>query len=171
MTVTKSDIVGRYNFNKASGAPILITPEVSKLLRGLLRMTLQRAADASSIKRTQLLHFENDNRPLSKRSKRWLQSMFESAGAEFFVGQGKLYVSLNGQSVISFGDKAEELKELPLGDDSRILRYDAGLSQNELALISGVPQCRISAIENNRPRKFYLADQVAIKQALTANFD
>lgn len=172
MSVAKSDIASRYLFNKTSDAPILITPEASILLRGLLRLTLQRAADASSIKRTHLLHFEDDNRPLSTCSKRWLQSMFESAGAEFFMGQGKLYVLLNNEEVISQGEVSDKFKNLPIGHHCREERYaregsnGGHLSQKALARISGIPQCRISAIENHRPEKFYLADQLALRRVL-----
>ncbi len=163
MSISKAEIHDRYSLNKIGDSPILITPEASKLLRGLLRLTLQRTADFSSIKRNQLEHFENEGRPLSSRNKRWLQSMFESAGAEFFTGQGQLHVRLNGQAVINFGEKDESLRDLPIGQGCRAERRKRKWSQNRTAEFSGVSQVRISAIENRRKDKFYLADQLALK--------
>jgi len=164
MSIAKSDTSSAYRANKATDADILISPEASKLLRGLLRLTLQRAADGASVKKNRLEHFEKEGRPLSIRDRRWLQSMFESAGAEFFMGQGELHVHLEGRPVAEFGKRAQYLCHLPSGLEAKNSRYARGLSQDDLAYLSTVPQCRISAIENCRTKKFYLADQIEIKK-------
>jgi transcriptional regulator with XRE-family HTH domain len=46
--------------------------------------------------------------------------------------------------------KAKKLVDVSVGESVRILREFQGLSQNELARISGIPQSTISAIENDR---------------------
>jgi transcriptional regulator with XRE-family HTH domain len=40
--------------------------------------------------------------------------------------------------------------EVSVGESVRIVRELQGLSQNELARLTGIPQATISAIENNR---------------------
>ena len=45
---------------------------------------------------------------------------------------------------------AERQVEVSVGESVRILRELQGLSQNQLAEISGIPQSTISAIENDR---------------------
>jgi transcriptional regulator with XRE-family HTH domain len=40
--------------------------------------------------------------------------------------------------------------EVSVGESVRIIRELQGMSQNELAKVSGIPQSTISAIENNR---------------------
>ncbi len=46
--------------------------------------------------------------------------------------------------------KATKTVEVSIGNSVRILRELQGLSQNELALISGIPQSTLSAIEHDR---------------------
>jgi len=46
--------------------------------------------------------------------------------------------------------KAKKLVEVSVGKSVRILRELQELSQNELSKVAGLPQARISAIENNR---------------------
>jgi transcriptional regulator with XRE-family HTH domain len=46
--------------------------------------------------------------------------------------------------------KAKKLVDVSVGESVRILREFQGLSQNELARSSGIPQSTISAIENDR---------------------
>lgn len=48
--------------------------------------------------------------------------------------------------------KAQTRLELTTGDSVRILRELQALSQNELAVLTGIPQSTLSAIENNRVR-------------------
>jgi transcriptional regulator with XRE-family HTH domain len=40
--------------------------------------------------------------------------------------------------------------EVPVGESVRIIRELQGMSQNQLARLSGIPQSTISAIENDR---------------------
>ena len=47
---------------------------------------------------------------------------------------------------------ARKRAEVSVGESVRILRELQGLSQNQLAQLSGVPQATLSAIENNRVR-------------------
>ena len=47
---------------------------------------------------------------------------------------------------------AKKRTEVSVGESVRILRELQGLSQNQLAELSGVPQATISAIENDRVR-------------------
>jgi len=47
---------------------------------------------------------------------------------------------------------AKKRAEVSVGESVRILRELQGLSQNQLAELSGVPQATLSAIENNRVR-------------------
>lgn len=47
---------------------------------------------------------------------------------------------------------ARKRAEVSVGESVRILRELQGLSQNQLAGLSGVPQATLSAIENNRVR-------------------
>ncbi len=46
--------------------------------------------------------------------------------------------------------KAKKTVEVSIGNSVRILRELQGLSQNELALISGIPQSTLSAIEHDK---------------------
>jgi len=46
--------------------------------------------------------------------------------------------------------KAKKMVEVSVGESVKILRELQGLSQNELAEITGIPQSTISAIENDR---------------------
>lgn len=46
--------------------------------------------------------------------------------------------------------KAKKMVEVSVGESVKILRELQGLSQNELAGITGIPQSTISAIENDR---------------------
>ena len=46
--------------------------------------------------------------------------------------------------------KATRTVEVSVGESVRILRELQGLSQNDLAGLTGIPQSTISAIENNR---------------------
>lgn len=46
--------------------------------------------------------------------------------------------------------KAKRSIEVSVGDSVRIIRELQELSQNELAVLAGIPQSTISAIENNR---------------------
>ena len=46
--------------------------------------------------------------------------------------------------------KAKKSIEVSVGESVRILREFQGLSQNELARLTGIPQSTISAIENDR---------------------
>ncbi len=48
--------------------------------------------------------------------------------------------------------KAKKSIEVSVGESVRILREFQGLSQNELARLTGIPQSTISAIENDRVR-------------------
>lgn len=47
---------------------------------------------------------------------------------------------------------ARKRAEVSVGESVRILRELQGLSQNQLADLSGVPQATLSAIENDRVR-------------------
>jgi transcriptional regulator with XRE-family HTH domain len=47
---------------------------------------------------------------------------------------------------------AKKRTEVSVGESVRILRELQGLSQNQLAQLSGVPQATLSAIENDRVR-------------------
>lgn len=55
-----------------------------------------------------------------------------------------------GESSMSEYRTAERQVEVSVGESVRILRELQGLSQNQLAEISGIPQSTISAIENDR---------------------
>ncbi len=46
--------------------------------------------------------------------------------------------------------KAEKTVDVSVGDSVRIIRELQGLSQNQLAGLTGIPQSTISAIENDR---------------------
>jgi transcriptional regulator with XRE-family HTH domain len=46
--------------------------------------------------------------------------------------------------------KAKKLVEVSVGESLKILREFQGLSQNELAELTNIPQSTISAIENDR---------------------
>jgi transcriptional regulator with XRE-family HTH domain len=46
--------------------------------------------------------------------------------------------------------KAKKNIDLSIGESVRIVRELQGLSQNDLAKLTGIPQSTISAIENNR---------------------
>ena len=46
--------------------------------------------------------------------------------------------------------KAKKNIEVTVGESVRIIRELQGLSQNDLAELTGIPQSTISAIENNR---------------------
>lgn len=46
--------------------------------------------------------------------------------------------------------KAKKRVDISVGESVKILRELQGLSQNELAELTGIPQSTISAIENNR---------------------
>lgn len=181
MAALLSQAFSRYVANKADNEPVLITPESSKLLRGLLRLTLQAAADGSSVKKNQLDRFEREGHSLSPRDGRWLQSMFEAAGAEFSMGQGSLQVTLKGEPVIIQGELAARLQNLPTGTQSTYARHvrkgiekpDAGprwsikehLSQKDVARLAGISPGKVSAIENNRHSKYHLADVLDLKKA------
>lgn len=47
---------------------------------------------------------------------------------------------------------AKKRAEVSVGESVRIVRELQGLSQNQLAKLSGVPQATLSAIENDRVR-------------------
>ena len=53
---------------------------------------------------------------------------------------------------IKMGDfkKAKKTVEVSIGNSVRLLRELQALSQNELALISGIPQSTLSAIEHDK---------------------
>ena len=46
--------------------------------------------------------------------------------------------------------KAKKLVDVSVGESVRILRELQEMSQNELAVLTGIPQSTISAIENDR---------------------
>ena len=46
--------------------------------------------------------------------------------------------------------KARKIIEVSVGESVKIIRELQGLSQNQLAKMSGIPQSTISAIENDR---------------------
>lgn len=46
--------------------------------------------------------------------------------------------------------KAKKTIDVSVGDSVRIIRELQGLSQNQLAEMTGIPQSTLSAIENNR---------------------
>jgi len=46
--------------------------------------------------------------------------------------------------------KAKKMVKVSVGESVKILREFQGISQNELAEITGIPQSTISAIENDR---------------------
>lgn len=48
--------------------------------------------------------------------------------------------------------RAKKSVDVSVGESLRILRELQGLSQNELAALTGIPQSTISAIENDRVR-------------------
>jgi transcriptional regulator with XRE-family HTH domain len=52
---------------------------------------------------------------------------------------------------------AKKRAEVTVGESVRILRELQGLSQNQLAELSGIPQATLSAIENDRVRLGMLA--------------
>ncbi len=47
---------------------------------------------------------------------------------------------------------AKKRADVSVGESVRILRELQGLSQNQLAALSGIPQATLSAIENDRVR-------------------
>jgi len=47
---------------------------------------------------------------------------------------------------------AKKRTEVSVGESVRIIRELQGLSQNDLAQLSGIPQATLSAIENDRVR-------------------
>jgi transcriptional regulator with XRE-family HTH domain len=47
---------------------------------------------------------------------------------------------------------AKKRAEVSVGESVRIIREFQGLSQNDLAQLSGIPQATLSAIENDRVR-------------------
>jgi transcriptional regulator with XRE-family HTH domain len=47
---------------------------------------------------------------------------------------------------------AKRRAEVSVGESVRIIREFQGLSQNDLAQLSGIPQATLSAIENDRVR-------------------
>jgi transcriptional regulator with XRE-family HTH domain len=47
---------------------------------------------------------------------------------------------------------AKKRAEVAVGESVRIIRELQGLSQNDLAKLSGIPQATLSAIENDRVR-------------------
>lgn len=55
-----------------------------------------------------------------------------------------------GRSEMSEFRQAKKRIEVTVGESVKIIRELQGLSQNELARISGIPQSTISAIENDR---------------------
>jgi len=46
--------------------------------------------------------------------------------------------------------KAKKTTDVSVGDSVRIIRELQELSQNQLAVLTGIPQSTLSAIENNR---------------------
>lgn len=48
--------------------------------------------------------------------------------------------------------KAQKTVEVSVGESVRIIRELQGLSQNQLATLTGIPQSTLSAIENDRIR-------------------
>lgn len=48
--------------------------------------------------------------------------------------------------------RAKKRAEVSVGESVRIIRELQGLSQNDLAQLSGIPQATLSAIENDRVR-------------------
>ncbi len=170
MSTLRAHVAEFHRTSKNSDAPLLVTPEASKLLRGLLRLTLQATADAAGIKRNRLKNFEDEGRPLSARDHRWLQAAFESAGAEIFMGQGKLQVTLDGEAIIENGERAEALLEPLTGSQCVDERWFREWSQVYMTSVySGVPQCRISALERSRSKGYFLADQVALQSTFDAH--
>lgn len=55
-----------------------------------------------------------------------------------------------GRSEMSEFRQAKKRIEVTVGESVKIIRELQGLSQNELARMSGIPQSTISAIENDR---------------------
>jgi transcriptional regulator with XRE-family HTH domain len=55
-----------------------------------------------------------------------------------------------GRNDMSDFKPAEKRVEVSVGESVRIIRELQGMSQNDLAKISGIPQSTISAIENDR---------------------
>ena len=57
-----------------------------------------------------------------------------------------------GESDVKDFRPAKKRIEVSVGESVRILRELQGLSQNQLAELSGIPQATLSAIENDRVR-------------------
>ncbi|MFT5163318.1 MAG: DNA-binding XRE family transcriptional regulator [Alteromonadaceae bacterium] len=57
---------------------------------------------------------------------------------------------ITGESKMKDFAKAQPTIEVSVGESVKIIRELQGLSQNELADLTGIPQSTISAIENDR---------------------
>lgn len=62
----------------------------------------------------------------------------------------KLLHMIIGETDMKDYRKAKKTTEVSVGDSVRIIRELQGLSQNQLAALTSIPQSTISAIENNR---------------------
>lgn len=159
----------RHLQNGKEGSPAIITGQASFLLRHFLALTPQKTSDLSSVKRNKLIKFEKGDAKLSPRDRMWLQAFFEAAGAEFFTGQGKLFVRVKEREIIAHGNIAPELTNLPAGSACREERYKRNWSQNKTARYSGVKQHLISAIENNKFPPAFMRDQFRLKICFERN--
>ena len=61
-----------------------------------------------------------------------------------------LLLMIIGENNMKNYRKAKKTIDVTVGESVRIIRELQGLSQNELAKITGIPQSTISAIENDR---------------------
>lgn len=73
------------------------------------------------------------------------------------IDRDRVFVSVEKSLLMTMGDhkmteyvKAKKVLDVSVGDSVRIIRELQGLSQNELAKLTGIPQSAISAIENDR---------------------
>ena len=142
---------------------------MTQALRGLLSLTPQRLSVLSSVKKNQLLRYEDGKKPLSKRDKNWLVSTFRAAGVDIFISQGYLQVTFDGLAVIVNGQMSVELARLKKGDTFRQKRHEFGLSQKAMARESLIPQHIISAIENNKKQKYHLSQLLSGNRFLFKN--
>jgi transcriptional regulator with XRE-family HTH domain len=136
-----------------------------------MALTPTRLAKLAGVKKNQLVRYEAGERHLSLRDQRRLTAVFEVAGAEIFQAQGALQVLFNKMLVIDNGKVAQVIRDLKRGEEFCDMRYErwgpcGWMSQKFMARQSGVSQHIISAIENDRPRKYHLSQLLQANQFL-----
>lgn len=116
-------------------------------IRELLGWTPHATARVAGVKPNKLKKYEIGTTHLSARDRLQLAAVFKTAGVDIFSGQGETIVALPS----SVGGKKEwflsDLSNTFNGSHCRSLRLKAGLSQNQLERLSGVPQAVISSLE------------------------